>query len=291
MEAQTERYEQLLLVDIWRAIWRRKWLFLSTVLLSLLLSAALAFTLEPYYQAEVVVSPVTDTGSGSALAQMAGKLGGIGSLIGLPAASNAQAEAIAALKSRALARAFIEENNLVPILFSEQWDPGVGDWAAEFADNPPTLADAVNLFTRSIRKVVEDSKTSMVSLRIEWRDPQQAADWANALVERINLELRKRAIAEAEKSIKYLQEQADLTSNVDLDKAIYQLVQEQISTIMLANVREQYGFRVIDPAVAPEKDDIAGPNRLAILVLGLFGGGVAGLLLVLLRELVGSPSR
>lgn len=286
MEAQAERYDQILLVDIWRAVWRRKWIFLGTLFVCLLFALILALTLDPYYRAEVVVSPVTDTRDGSALASMAGRLGGITSLIGLPVASNAQAEAIALLKSRALARAFIEENELVPVLYSEHWDEATGGWSAEVAEDPPSTSDAVNLFTRSIRKVIEDNKTNMVSLRIEWRDPQQAADWANALIDRINLELRQLSIAEAEKSIKYLQEQAELTSNVDLDKAIYQLVQEQVSRIMLANVREEYGFRVIDPAVAPEENDIAGPNRLAILILGLFGGGIAGLLLVLLREMV-----
>jgi uncharacterized protein involved in exopolysaccharide biosynthesis len=286
MEAQAERYEQILLVDIWRAVWRRKWIFLGTLFVCLLFALILALTLDPYYRAEVVVSPVTDTRDGSALASMAGRLGGITSLIGLPVASNAQAEAIALLKSRALARAFIAENELVPVLYSEHWDEATGGWSAEVAEDPPSISDAVNLFTRSIRKVIEDNKTNMVSLRIEWRDPQQAADWANALIDRINLELRQLSIAEAEKSIKYLQEQAELTSNVDLDKAIYQLVQEQVSRIMLANVREEYGFRVIDPAVAPEENDIAGPNRLAILILGLFGGGIAGLLLVLLREMV-----
>ena len=286
MEAQAERYEQVLLVDIWRAVWRRKWIFLGTLFVCLLFALILALTLDPYYRAEVVVSPVTDTRDGSALASMAGRLGGITSLIGLPVASNAQAEAIALLKSRALARAFIAENELVPVLYSEHWDEATGGWSAEVAEDPPSISDAVNLFTRSIRKVIEDNKTNMVSLRIEWRDPQQAADWANALIDRINLELRQLSIAEAEKSIKYLQEQAELTSNVDLDKAIYQLVQEQVSRIMLANVREEYGFRVIDPAVAPEENDIAGPNRLAILILGLFGGGIAGLLLVLLREMV-----
>ena len=286
MEAQAERYEQILLVDIWRAVWRRKWIFLGTLFVCLLFALILALTLDPYYRAEVVVSPVTDTRDGSALASMAGRLGGLTSLIGLPVASNAQAEAIALLKSRALARAFIAENELVPVLYSEHWDEATGGWSAEVAEDPPSISDAVNLFTRSIRKVIEDNKTNMVSLRIEWRDPQQAADWANALIDRINLELRQLSIAEAEKSIKYLQEQAELTSNVDLDKAIYQLVQEQVSRIMLANVREEYGFRVIDPAVAPEENDIAGPNRLAILILGLFGGGIAGLLLVLLREMV-----
>ena len=286
MEAQAERYEQVLLVDIWRAVWRRKWIFLGTVVVCGLLALILALTLDPYYRAEIVVSPVTDTRDGSALASMGARLGGITSLIGLPVASNAQAEAIAVLKSRALARAFIEENQLVPVLFADQWDEAAGTWSSEVADDPPSTSDAVKLFTRSIRKVIEDNKTNMVSLRIEWRDPQQAADWANALIERINLELRQLSIAEAEKSIKYLREQAELTSNVDLDKAISQLVQEQVSTILLAPVRDEYGFRVIDPATAPDDNDIAGPNKLAILILGLFGGGVAGLLLVLLRELV-----
>ena len=139
-------------------------------------------------------------------------------------------------------------------------------------------------FNRNVRKVIEDPKTGMVSVRIEWKDRLQAADWANALVDSVNQAMRERTIAEAQESIQYLKDEAQRTSIVELEQAIYQLVQEQVSTIMLAHVRDEYAFQVIDPAVPAEAGDYAGPNKLAIAALGLFGGIMAGIFLVLLRE-------
>ena len=45
---------------------------------------------------------------------------------------------------------------------------------------------------------------------------------------------------------------------------------------MLANVSEEYAFRVIDPAVVPEER--ASPKRSRIAMLGLLIGGLLGTL-------------
>jgi uncharacterized protein involved in exopolysaccharide biosynthesis len=284
MQSTSDGYEQILLIDVWRAISRRRWSFLLAVVTVQAMALAVAFLLTPYYRAEALIAPVVENQSGSALSSMVGQLGGLASLVSMPVASNSRAEALAILKSRALARQFILENELVPVLFEEQWDATANAWSSEVSEDPPSVTDAVNFFNRNVRKVIEDPKTGMVSVRIEWKDRLQAADWANALVDSVNQAMRERTIAEAQESIQYLKDEAQRTSIVELEQAIYQLVQEQVSTIMLAHVRDEYAFQVIDPAVPAEAGDYAGPNKLAIAALGLFGGIMAGIFLVLLRE-------
>jgi uncharacterized protein involved in exopolysaccharide biosynthesis len=51
--------------------------------------------------------------------------------------------------------------------------------------------------------------------------------------------------------------------------------------VMLAEVRPEYVFKTIDPAVIPEEK--SKPGRALICVLGTLIGGALGVLLVLIR--------
>jgi uncharacterized protein involved in exopolysaccharide biosynthesis len=46
---------------------------------------------------------------------------------------------------------------------------------------------------------------------------------------------------------------------------------------MLANVREEYAFRVVDPASVPDADKYVWPRRALILALGLVVSGMGAL--------------
>ena len=89
-------------------------------------------------------------------------------------------------------------------------------------------------------------------------------------------------MAEAEKSIEYLREQVTNTSLADLQAVFFDLIQSQTETVMLAEVRQEYVFKVIDPAVAPEEK--SKPSRALICVLGTLVGGMLGVVIVLLRH-------
>jgi uncharacterized protein involved in exopolysaccharide biosynthesis len=95
--------------------------------------------------------------------------------------------------------------------------------------------------------------------------------------------LRQRAIDEAQASIDFLNAELTETSVVELRQALYRLLENQIKTVMFAKVRDQYAFKVIDPAVAPDADDVVRPRKRAMILLGAVFGGVAGLLVVLWR--------
>ena len=51
---------------------------------------------------------------------------------------------------------------------------------------------------------------------------------------------------------------------------------------MLANIREEYGFKVIDPAVVSDKDKFVRPRRILLTSLGLFVGLSIGIFIALL---------
>ena len=52
---------------------------------------------------------------------------------------------------------------------------------------------------------------------------------------------------------------------------------------MLANAREDYVFRIVDPAVVPI--DPTRPNALFLIFLGTFVGGFLGLVAVVIRQI------
>jgi uncharacterized protein involved in exopolysaccharide biosynthesis len=180
-------------------------------------------------------------------------------------------EAIAILQSRKFLKSFIEEQRLMPILFVDLWDSDSQQWLVDIEEETPTAWDAYESFS-SILNISTDKKSGMVTLSIEWEDPEVAAEWANLLVVRLNKHLKQEAVQQAEKSIRYLKDQLATTSVVDMQQILYRLIEKQSNTIMLANVQEQYAFRVIDPAVVPEVR--SKPKRMLIVVLG----GVLGMM-------------
>jgi LPS O-antigen subunit length determinant protein (WzzB/FepE family) len=61
----------------------------------------------------------------------------------------------------------------------------------------------------------------------------------------------------------------------------YQLIEEQTKTLMLAEVKEEFAFKTIDPAVVPEEK--AGPKRALQCILAALLGVMLGVAMVLVR--------
>lgn len=233
-------------------------------------SIAVAFLTAPIYRGQVVMTAVSDQ-AGGGIGGLLGQFGGLASLAGinLPMGDSNRTEAIALLSSRDFSRGFIAEENLLPILFYRKWDSRAGQWTVDDPDDIPTLGDAVKKFEERIRRVNVDELTGLITLTVDWRDRELAASWANKMVERANREMRRRAIDEATRSIQYLEAEASKTEVAELRSTIYGIIETQIKTRMLANVRSEYAFRVVDPASVPDVDKYVWPRRALILALGL----------------------
>jgi uncharacterized protein involved in exopolysaccharide biosynthesis len=190
-------------------------------------------------------------------------------------------EALAVLRSREFTESFIRDLDLMPQILDDRWDEKAQRWKGDDEDKP-TLAQAYAYFHRNIRTISRDRATGLVSVTIEWKDPTQAADWANALVARLNEEMRSRAIADTKAFVGYLETELTTTATVETRQAINRLIEAQINQRMLAAVTEEYAFRVVDKALPPDPKDMVRPRKLVLLALGPLLGLLIGAAAVLI---------
>lgn len=252
-----------------------------------LLVAGATLLLPDVYRATAVLAPVQDEGTGEP-GGVAGRLGGLASMAGLqPGGADPTAERMAILTSRAFTVALVKKYDLLPVLFADRWDAGRGAWKVR-GDKVPSLWDAYRALA-DVRQVDLDAKTGLVTLSIDWTDPEVAARWVRLHVEEVNRRVQADAVREAERSIAYLMGQVDKTSNVELRATLFNLVEAQTKKAMLARVRDDYAFRVIDPPAAP--DVPVRPRRRLIVALALAGSALAAVLGVLVLESLRRPRR
>jgi len=248
-------------------------------------SLLVAFLSTPVYQASVLVIPVSGgstavSGISRFLRGMGG--GGIFNAIGTGSSRNTRAVSLSALSSPYFTRAFIDEQNLQPILFADKWDSENGEWDVADPEDIPTLQEAYDLFSEEILDVFDDNATGLVTVTIDWKDPVLAASWANSLVANANERLRAQTIEDADLTITYLNQELAKTNAVELQQAIYYLVESEIQKKTVAKVQKEYAFQVLSPAVPSDLDKYAEPNRVFIITVGVAFGLFAGIFAAIL---------
>jgi hypothetical protein len=271
------------LFELWHDLWSRRWLILVIICVLEITAIMVAVLAEPVYRSSIVIMTADTQEQKGILGSLASGFGAFGGFLPqgfLGGGGDESLEAAAILLSRAFTESFIVDENLLPILFSDKWDPEQGDWRDPL--DVPSMNRAFSLFDREIRKLDEDEWFGTLILTVEWHDRELAARWANLMVERLNERIRSRAVFEAESSLQYLNEELQKASILNLREAIYVLVQDQINKIMLANVRKEYAFKVIDPAVVADEGAFVWPNRVMLISLGLIVGLPIGIFIALL---------
>ncbi len=279
----TSAPDEVNLLEVWKILTRSKWLILFFTLLSTAIAVAIALNSTRFYRSELLLEAVsTDGKQGSGLAQ----LGGLAAMAGinLGGKGNSKDSMIAKLQSRIFLTEFIQDEQLMPILFDKKWDKVAKKWQVTEKKEIPTLLQGVEYFQSEILKINQETKTGLITLSIEWKDPIQASQWANLLVTRINRHLRTIAIQEANKNIDYLNIQLAKAQIVEIKQVIASLLEDQIKQIMLTNRSDEFAFKVIDPAVIPEKP--FKPKRKVMVILGFIIGLFLGIMIALLRSLI-----
>lgn len=259
------------LADAVKLIWNSKWLVALGTVIPVLAALAIAWLMTPVYRAEVVMVAASNEDSGGLLSGLSGELGGLAAVAGISLPqSKGSKEAFGTLRSQALVRHFIEQNDLLPTLYEGRWDEARKAWKPSFWRKTPDLWLGSKKFMERVRSVSEDTKMGLITMTVEWKRPELAAQWANGLINLANDELRSRAIMEAEGNIAFLSEQLEKTTTVELRNSIHRLMEQQIKSAMLARGRKEFAFRVVDPAV-PAREPIR-PRPVIMATIAAFLG-------------------
>ncbi|MGL4475798.1 MAG: Wzz/FepE/Etk N-terminal domain-containing protein [Shewanella sp.] len=296
--------DEIDLRELFSVIWQGKWLIIAVTAVFAIGAVVYAIMQPNIYKAEALLAPAETEQSGGGLSALAGQFGGLASMAGINlggGSSDKSQLAIEVMKSRQFIGDFIKKHQILPeLMAAEKWDmasnnvvydPKLYDattktWIrvvnAPFQPEP-SLQEAYKAFTK-IMAVNSAKDTGMVTVSVESVSPYVAKQWVDWLVQDINEVMKKRDVMEAERGQAFLEQQLRETKIADMRSVLYQLMEQAQKTIMFANVREEYVFNTIDPALVPEEK--AKPKRALICILGTMLGGMLGVMIVLVRHFV-----
>ncbi|MDA0132324.1 Wzz/FepE/Etk N-terminal domain-containing protein [Vibrio harveyi] len=290
--------DEIDLRELFKALWKGKWIVIATTFIFAIGSVLYAMSLPNIYKADALLAPA-ESSNGGGLSKMAGQLGGLAALAGvnLGGSESSQTElAVQVMKSRQFIEVFIKKHNLlVPLMAAKGWDlannklilddevynSGTSVWLRKpdgLRGAKPTAQEAFEVFRKEVLNISQDKDSGLYTVSVKHYSPYVAQQWVNWLIDDINKVMRERTIKETSQNLTYLNTQLQKTAVADMQSTFYKLIEEQTKSLMLAEVQEEFIFKVVDPAVVPELKD--GPKRAMICVLGTTLGGMLGLSIV-----------
>ncbi len=305
-QAQQPQDDEIDLAELWRAIWAGKWLIIAVTTIFAIASVAYALSLPNIYKSEALLAPATQE-KGS-MGGLASKFGGLASLAGV-SLGGGQVDntglAIEIMKSRVFVEGFLEEHKLLVLLMAiEGWnhedneliydadayDAAAKKWIrnvkAPFKPKPSSQ-EAYEEFMDRI-SINQNSENSMISISVKHYSPEIAKQWVDWLIDAINIEMKSRDLTEAKRSIDYLKHQLSQTKVSAMQDVLYEIIEEQTKTIMFAEIRDEYAFKTIDPAVIPELH--IEPRRVFISIAGGLLAFIFSILFVLIRDFLAAKT-
>lgn len=300
--SESRRTDDIELSEIITVVWRHKLLVVGITILFAVTSIIFSLLQPNIYKSEALLAPASEE-QGGGLGALASQFGGLASIAGINLGANGTIDktqlAVEVLKSREFSRKFIKKHDILPELMAakswdvesntvsfdeDDYDSDNKKWVREVKapyKPTPSMQEGYKEFSE-IFSVVVSKETGLINVSIEHVSPYIAQQWVKWLVEDINLEMKKRDVTEANRSIKFLDNQIKLTNVTDIRAILYKLIEEQTKTIMFAEVRDEYVFKTIDAAIVPELK--AKPRRALIVILFTLFGGIISVTFVILKH-------
>jgi len=231
------------------------------------------------YKSTAVLAPA-ESASGGGL----GRLAGLASIAGINLGSggNKTEEALQILQSWAFIEEFIQEQDIAPQVFaaktwnlqsrelvydSEVYDPETKVWlrdpSKDKTEPEPSSWELYEVFSQML-SAGRDDKTGFYSVSIESHSPENSKVWVDAILEKINKDIKAQDRKEAEANIEFLKAQAATTDLAGMQSVFYGLIADQTKSLMLASGSDDYVFRVLILPRVPEQK--SAPSRSVICI-------------------------
>jgi len=279
------------LQELFMALWNGKWLIVGISSVFAIASIYIALQIPNQYKAFLTLAPAQESNA-SISGALESQLGGLASFTGINLGrneANASLIAIEIMQSWGFIEEFIQQNDLaVGLIAVTGWDSATNElliddsayiveedkWVVE-----PTSWALYKSFTNRL-EVIQDIKTGIVKVSINYYSPSIAKQWVELLVTSINDHMRFRKLTQANINIEYLKAQIGKTSITEMQEVFYKVIEEQTTAKMLAEASPEYAFLTISKAMVPHER--SEPTRSLIVILSSLLGGILSVLLVLI---------
>jgi len=290
--------------ELFGVLWAGRWWVILITGLFAVASVLYALSLPNEYKAQAVLAPASSQGGGQ-LGQLASQFGGLAGLAGVNVGAAETTDVVVAIElmqSWGFVDEFIKKHSLeVPIFAAESWDSGKRQLI--FDEDLYSLNDQKWIRTPPRGKTVEPTswelyrefnerlsisqvaETGLIKVSFVHFSPDFAQSVVSKVIAEVNLVVKEQAQDDAIKNIKYLEAQVQRTPISEMQNVFYSLIEEQTKSKMLADVSDDYVFKYISLAKAPEEK--VGPKRVVICLGYIFFGGFISVFIVFFKHLVG----
>ncbi len=296
--------DEIDLYELWLTLKRYKRFIWGLTFGLTFLVALFSLFMTNIYRSKAIILPVSQqSGTSSLLSQF----GGLAQMAGIALpTSSGSAEIMALLKSDILKEEVINEYHLLPVILYNQWDREKKAWKkppvwakvlkdfkqkligsfqpnqpSSNGDNLPNVADGIEAFSKMI-SVSEDKKLGTITVSVDYPDPEVAAKLVGYLLKTLREHMTREAIRIAEKNKQTLEQELRKTSDPTIQQKLYTLIAQQVETITMAKVNENFAFKVIDPPRVPEKK--YKPKRGLMVAVAFVSGLFLSIFLAFFRE-------
>lgn len=281
------------LSEIVGSIWSFKIYIFAICFVCAVTSFFIAINTPNSFRAETLLAP-TQLLQGQS-SQMDSQIGGLASLAGLGDLTDDDFKtevAQAKMLTKEFVYKFIKKYDLVaPLVAAERWNESnqsfIYDSEIYDAENATFLLPKdINPYWLAFKKfeknlLIDKEKNGLVRISYEHISPVLAQQIVTNLVKDINAQMQSYDIEQADKSIQYLTEKLTQTRIADMEAVFYRLIEEQTKTKMLTEIKSEYIFTTLDPALIPEEK--SGPKRAFIVIVSTLLGGILGSFIALIR--------
>jgi uncharacterized protein involved in exopolysaccharide biosynthesis len=239
-------------IAIFRIVWWKIVLLSSAVGVVVLL---IMLRVPNNYKATAVITPVTDEGR---QVPAFGALATLGIVTGTPS----KAEDLETLfNSNDLTARVFKKYDLWPIVFPGSYDSVTGKLRISWTDRLfggdsqsklPGHWDAIRVAENRL-KVTINKKAGTVSVSFESPTAESSAIIVRYYLEEGKSRLQEEALERAGKNKKFIEDQISRTIDPLTKERLFAMYGQEVEREMLARNREQFGFKIIDAPVPPDR--------------------------------------
>jgi len=282
--------DEISLGELFSILWKKKIVLVVFTSIFAVSSVFYSLSLPNIYLSDVVLK-VAGSSGGSSNSQF-GKIAALAGVTGKGDALSEKANlAKQVIRSRDFAKHISTFPDVLPALMAlKEYDPITQSmvFAEDMYDGANqkwlgNLPSDIEVYKKylSMVNVFIDIDTEFLAISIRHQSPYFAKSFLELIINELNNIERYRDITEAKRSKVYLNEQLSIYKVANIRNSINALIQSQLETEMLANVRIDYLLRPLDSAYVPDKK--SGPVRSMICIAGTFIGFMFGVFFVLTR--------
>jgi LPS O-antigen subunit length determinant protein (WzzB/FepE family) len=293
--------DELDLIEIFYALIQGKWIIISFTTFTSIIGVIYSLSLPNIYQSEAILVPVDPGSSISGALQNYSSLAGLAG-ISLPSEGSPKSNSKRALKTMT-SLSFFKDNLMPEILLQDlmavkSWDyktnsliydesifnENTKTWVRNYSypkKQIPSAQESFKVFKSKHLIIEKDKITGFITLTVRHQSPHVAMNWANLIVNEINVFYRQKDEFESLQAVNFLNSQIATSSLSEVRQVIAELLKQETQKLALIEAKQAYVFDYIDPPAVMEKK--SEPQRSTICIIIALLGGILSILIALVK--------